>query len=136
MTTPTVLLVEADILIRAPLAAYLRDCGYRVLEAAGPAEARVYLGEASIAIDVALVDIERAGGDPAGGHNGFALANWIREKYPAVAISLAGSTEGAVGDARELCDEGPALRKPYDHQFVLHEIKRLLAARNRQKSLR
>lgn len=133
MTTPTVLLVEADILIRGPLATYLRDCGYRVIEAARAAEARACLDDASIAIDVALVDIAAVnGGETSGEHGGFALAKWIREKHPDIVVSLVGSAEGAVGEAKELCEEGPSLRKPYDHQLVLREIKRLLAARDRK----
>ena len=35
-----ILIVEWDILIRHPLAQYLRECGYKVLEAVDDAEAR------------------------------------------------------------------------------------------------
>jgi hypothetical protein len=33
MNAPCVLLVDAEELVRTPLAQYLRECGYRVLEA-------------------------------------------------------------------------------------------------------
>jgi hypothetical protein len=36
----TILVVEDEVLIRLPLAEYLRDCGYRVFEASNVAEAR------------------------------------------------------------------------------------------------
>jgi CheY-like chemotaxis protein len=40
MEAATVLVVGNDVLVRQPLAHYLRDCGFRVLEAADDAEAR------------------------------------------------------------------------------------------------
>jgi DNA-binding NtrC family response regulator len=36
----TILVVEDEVLIRLPLAEYLRDCGYRVFEASNVAEAK------------------------------------------------------------------------------------------------
>ena len=41
---PCILLVECDIVVRSPLAEYLRECGYRVLEAVNTIEARELLG--------------------------------------------------------------------------------------------
>lgn len=40
MTTASVLVVEHDVLVRHPLAKYLRECGYRVVEAITYDEAR------------------------------------------------------------------------------------------------
>jgi len=40
MELETILVLEKDILVRQPLAKYLRDCGYRVLEAVDDDEAR------------------------------------------------------------------------------------------------
>lgn len=40
MNEPCVLLVDAEELVRTPLAQYLRECGYRVLEAIGAEEAQ------------------------------------------------------------------------------------------------
>ncbi len=39
----TILVVEDEILIRMPVADYLRDCGYRVLEASDAVEAQALL---------------------------------------------------------------------------------------------
>ena len=36
---PTLLIVESDILVRHPIAEYLRECGYKVLEAGNTDEA-------------------------------------------------------------------------------------------------
>jgi DNA-binding response OmpR family regulator len=40
MNEPCILLVDAEELVRAPLAQYLRECGYRVLEATSADEAQ------------------------------------------------------------------------------------------------
>ena len=55
----TVLVVEDDILVRMPIAAYLRHCGYRVIEAASSGEALTVLGQLDLTIDVVLADVER-----------------------------------------------------------------------------
>jgi CheY-like chemotaxis protein len=39
----TILVVEDDVLIRMPIAQYLRDCGYRVIEAVSADEAMTVL---------------------------------------------------------------------------------------------
>lgn len=121
----TLLLVDADILVRAPLAAYLRECGFRVLEAATDAEARAFLADTSSAIDILFA--EAASGDA----GGFALATWARKEYPDVAVILAGNVEAATKKAGDLCDDEPSVAKPYDHQLVLDRIRRAAAARER-----
>ncbi|QDX26114.1 response regulator [Sphingomonas suaedae] len=118
-----VLLVESDILIRSPLAEYLRECGYHVLEASGATEARQHVQAAASSIDVILAD--------AAGDGGFALASWVREVQPGVAVVLAGSVDMAAEKAGNLCEQGPDIAKPYDHQLVLNRIRRMLASRDR-----
>jgi DNA-binding NtrC family response regulator len=123
---PRILLVERDIIVRSPLAEYLRGCGYRVLEAVNAAEARELLDAAD---DITLV---LADGDaPEGG--GFILQAWIRENYPGIEVILAGSIKRVVEKAGDICKDGPAVSKPYHHQAVLDTIRRLLAARDRNK---
>jgi hypothetical protein len=63
--------------------------------------------------------------------NGFVFGAWVRAHYPGIEMILAGSIERTVTKAGELCEEGPALSKPYDHKLVLDEIRRRLAARDR-----
>ena len=125
MNEPCVLIVEADILVRNPLAEYLRQCGYRVLEAVDAAEARQVLSGGTARVDIVLADANGADG------SGFTLAGWIRGNHPAIDVVLAGSVARAAEKAGELCQDGQALAKPYDHQLVLDEIRRLLAARHR-----
>jgi hypothetical protein len=64
--------------------------------------------------------------------NGFAFVQWARSVRPGLQIVLAGTPKRAVDAAAKLCDEGPSLTKPYDHQQVLAYIQRLLAARAQQ----
>ena len=123
MTTPHILIIDADILVRAPLAEYLRECGYLVMEAVDSVEAQALLADKPSAVDIVLADV---GGEE---RSGFALAKWIRERFPDIRVILAGSVAGSVEKAARLCDDGPALSKPYDHRIVLEQIQRLRAAR-------
>jgi DNA-binding NtrC family response regulator len=123
---PGLLIVEADILVRHPLAEYLRECGYRVLEAQNMEEARALLESMASSIDMVLADAAR-------GAEGFELAAWCRRTYPDVDVVLAGGVDKAVAKAGEICEEGPALTKPYEHHLVLDRIRRALAERDRRK---
>jgi DNA-binding response OmpR family regulator len=123
---PSVMIVEADILVRHPLAEFLRDCGYRVVEASDADEAHRLLNGKSAPIDIVLADANTAG------EGGFALARWIRGKNPKIEVMLAGSVARAAEKAGELCDEGPGLSKPYNHKLVLERIQRFVAARDRR----
>ena len=63
--------------------------------------------------------------------SGFALASWVRTHLPDTQVVLAGTIATATKRAGEICQEGPALSKPYDHRLVLDYIQRLLAVRDR-----
>ena len=123
----TLLLVEADIIVRAPLGAYLRECGFRVLEAASSVEARSFLTNGSGTIEIVLADAQLKD------ESGFALAAWIRSKWPDTQVILAGSAEAATERAGKLCEEEPSVTRPYDHQLVLERIRRAAAALERNK---
>ena len=125
MDHPCVVIIEPDVLVRHPLAEYLRKCGYQVIEALNTAEARQLITDGCLRIDVVMANV----GSPT--DEGFALATWIRRNYPAIGVVLSGSVEQAAEKAGDLCLEGPYLVKPYHHQQVLDEIRRLRAARNR-----
>lgn len=127
MDKRVILLVEAEILIRHPLAEYLRDCGYRVVEAVNPTEARLVLDKRELEIDVVLLDVSEATG------KGFELAGWIRGNAPQVDVLCAGSVGGAVGQATDLCRQQPEVARPYDHKFVEERIRRLLAERAQRR---
>lgn len=117
----TLLLVEGDVLVRAPLANYLRTCGYRVLEAASAKEARMLLAANHTRIELVFVDASLSGAE-----NGFALAQWVRQDHPNIRVLLAGSITDAAQKAGKLCEGGPMLAKPYTPDIVLARIQRLL----------
>jgi CheY-like chemotaxis protein len=128
VTSPTtvVLLVEGDIIVRHPLAEYLRECGFTVFEAANGEEAMGALKTPELRIEFVLADMTTPG-------SGFSLRQWIRTENLPVEVILAGSIEKAVDHAGTLCNEGPALAKPYDHLLVLDHIRRAMARRDRSK---
>jgi hypothetical protein len=64
----TVIVLEREVLVRSSLAAYLRSCGYRVLEARNAPEATTLLQESSEPIRFVLSDAE----------NGFRLSGWVK----------------------------------------------------------
>jgi DNA-binding NtrC family response regulator len=119
----TILVVEDDILIRMPVAQYLRECGYKVIEAVNADEAMLVLSHRETAIDIVFSDIEMPGAV-----DGFGLARWIREHRPGMDVVLAGTVPRTVNAARQLCEEG-TLPKPYEAEAVHTHIRRLLAAR-------
>jgi DNA-binding response OmpR family regulator len=72
-STHTILVVEDEVLIRMPLADYLRECGYQVFEAAGVTEAKAVL-DAGTPVDLVFTDVNQ--------ENGFMLASWVRQHHP------------------------------------------------------
>jgi len=125
-TAETVLVVEDDVLVRLVIAGYLRDCGYRVLEAASGEEALRLLQRDDARVDVVLTDVEMPGQ-----MDGFALAQWVRRERPHVEVVMAGTPARAAGAAGELCAQGPAQTRPLAPGAVLSRIRRLLAMRRR-----
>jgi CheY-like chemotaxis protein len=120
----TVLIVDSEVIVRMTLGDYLRNCGYRVIEAANGEEALTVLKDADLSVDVTLAEVE-LGGEI----DGFQLAAWIRSRRPQIAVILAGTPTRAAKAAGDLCEEGPMMSKPYDPQLVVDRMKRLLAAR-------
>jgi CheY-like chemotaxis protein len=116
----TVLVVENDVLVRLAIAGYLRDCGYRVIEASSVGEATAVLTNTDIAVDIVFSAVEIGGA-----LDGFALARWIRTARPGLDVILTGTIEKAAEEAGDLCEDGPHLKKPYEPQQVVDWIKKL-----------
>jgi CheY-like chemotaxis protein len=118
---PTILVVEEDVLVRNVVAAYLRECGFDVIEANGADEA-IRVMEAEVRVDIVFSDIQMPGS-----MDGFGLAQWVRRERPWLKVIL---TSGAARTARaagDLCEDGPILAKPYDHAELERHIRTLLA---------
>jgi CheY-like chemotaxis protein len=123
-----VLIADSDIIIRHALGAYLRHCGYRVVEAATSDEAVLAVSKAGLSVDIILCDVAVLGS-----MSGFELSNWMRLKHPDIEVKLAASVERAAETAANLCDSGPHLARPYDPQSVVHYIHQRRATRVRTR---
>jgi DNA-binding response OmpR family regulator len=117
-----VLVVEGDIRVRLAVAAYLRECGYAVIEASNTDEALGVL-QSDHRVDVAFIDAQATGK-----LDGFGFAQWIRKNASAKVVLTSGVHRTAE-DAGDLCEHGPMLAKPYDHRQLEQQIRRLLATR-------
>ena len=120
----TILLVEGDIVARSPLAQYLRDCGFRVVEATTGDEAKIVLKSPELKIQVVLADARTEG-------SGFILQRWIRNENLPVRVILAGSIDTFLERAGSLGQGGPAHTKPYEHQLIRDRVRQAIARRDR-----
>jgi CheY-like chemotaxis protein len=119
----TRLVVDDEVLVRMTICHYLRECGYKVVEAADADEALEIL-KSEVAIDVVVSELAMRGS-----MNGFGLAKWIRNNKGTLKVILVGSPERAANIAADLCEEGPMLSKPYEPQALVEVIRRQLGLR-------
>jgi CheY-like chemotaxis protein len=114
----TILFVEDEALIRMDMAEFLRECGYRVHEAANAEEAREAL-ESKFAIDLVFTDINLPGG-----MNGLELVDWTLSNRPGVKVLV--TTGRALGrDVPPIAEA--LLAKPYTGHDLLDRVKHALA---------
>ena len=118
---PTVLVVEDDVLVRMVVAAYLRECGFNVVEA-GDAREAIRVLETDIQVDIVFSDVNMPGD-----MDGFGLAQWVRRERPGLKIILTSGAARTAKEAGHLCEHGPILAKPYDHGDLERKIRALLA---------
>jgi CheY-like chemotaxis protein len=118
---PVILVVEGDVLVRMAVCAYLRECGFVVAEAANDSEALTIL-QSEFNVDCAFIDL-----GPSGNLKGFELARWVRRNRPPIRVILTSGAKRTAQEAHDLCGEGPVLPKPYSHQQLEQQIRRLLA---------
>ena len=118
----SIIIADSEVIIRNVLSDYLRQCGYKVIDAANSDEVVEILVDGTVSISAILSD-----SDLGGSMNAFSLRFWVREKRPDIEFVLAGNVDVAAKAAGELCDVGPYLKRPYDPQLVLAHIKQLLA---------
>ena len=119
---PTVLAVADEVLVRMALSDYLRECGYNVVET-GDAREAIEVMTSDVAVDVAFSDIVMPGD-----MDGFGLARWIRRERPDIKVVLSAGIARSAKAAGELCEDGPALAKPYEHADLERRIRSLLAS--------
>jgi CheY-like chemotaxis protein len=119
--TPTILVVEDEVLVRLMLSDYLQECGFKVMEAATADEAVMILEKGTVQIDTVLTDVRMPGA-----LDGFGLARWIREHRPGLPVILTSGDARKTDAAEELCETFPFFRKPYQLKAVGAQIRRLL----------
>ena len=118
---PTILVVDDEILVRIVIAEYLRDCGYRVLEAGSADDAVAVLGS-KLKVDIVFTDLELPGHS-----SGLELARWIRRRHPDVRVIVTSGVYSSAELAGELCEAGPPIAKPYESDAVVQRIRTLTA---------
>src|SRR5688572_6868209 len=123
----TLLVVEDEVLPRLAITDFLRDCGYRVLEAANGAEAQAILQSGEL-VELMFSDV-----DLGQGISGFELAKWTRQNYPSVRIMLTSAMSEMIEMANALCDR-PLVAKPYSYPTLADDIRQLLGALGRRRS--
>jgi CheY-like chemotaxis protein len=116
-----VLVVEDEWIARIAVAEYLQGCGFRVLEAANADDA-INVLNANDEIAVLFTDIEMPGS-----MDGFGLAGWVRRERPEVKIILTSGVVRPIEAARDLCEEGAFMAKPYSHPDLARRIRMHLA---------
>jgi CheY-like chemotaxis protein len=123
LESPTVLVVEDEPVVRATIAEYLRQCGYRVLEAGNVDEAITALNT-DPGINVVFSDVQMPGK-----MDGWALARRVRQACPSIKVILTSGLVRATEAAGDLCEDGPLMQKPYKAAELERRIRMLLADR-------
>ncbi|MBL8547375.1 MAG: hypothetical protein JNL81_12990 [Hyphomonadaceae bacterium] len=122
----TLLLVEADVLVRHALGEYLRACDIIVIEAVDANDARAIL-VAGPEIDVLLSDAQLAG---EGG--GFALAQWVHRHRPEIEVMLTASLEHKAQTAAAIVARFPHCKPASDATKLAAKLSGMLAERKRR----
>lgn len=119
----TILIVEDEVLVRWAIADHLQECGFKILTASNAEEAIEAVQKYDPKIDLVFSDVRMPGA-----MDGFALAAWMRQRRPDVAIILTSGHAQARDAARELCEQvGEIIRKPYDFDAVVARIEQALS---------
>ena len=111
----TILFVEDEALV--DMAEFLRECGYRVHEAAKASEAVEAL-QSKLAVDLVFTDINLPEG-----MDGLELAEWIFTNRPGVRVVV---TTGGAPRTEVPRSIEPLLPKPYTGMDLLDCVKRAL----------
>jgi len=117
----TILLAEEDVLVRMPIAHYLRECGYQVVEAVTTDEAMQALGHKGFTFNAVISSVLLAG-------DGFGISSWVKQHNPHLPVLLTGTPKKAVEAAARLCSDDPGAPRE-GHQSLLRRIQLLLGSR-------
>ena len=119
---PPSLVVDDDQLVREPIADYLREVGYEVLEA-GDAHEAIDLVDHADHVDLVFTDVRMPGE-----LDGLGLARWVRAHRPGLPVLLTSGYYGTGWLGERLERDVRLIQKPYTQDEVLTQIRRLLLA--------
>jgi CheY-like chemotaxis protein len=117
----TIMFVEDEAVVRMDMAEFLRECGYRVHEAASASEAIEAL-QTKFAVDLVFADINLPEG-----MNGIELAEWVLSNRPGVKVLL---TTGGTSRTDIPPAVGPLLPKPYTGRDLFDRVREALVKRS------
>lgn len=118
----TVMIIEPDVLIRAPISESLRACGYRVIEGVSAMDLWEVI-ESNTIVNIVMVDARLPGGV-----NGFGLAHQLRQTHEGIDVILTSGFADAAEKSIQLCERGP-MKGTYRRQDVARQIHLLLDRR-------
>jgi DNA-binding response OmpR family regulator len=121
-----IMVVEPEILVRMVIAEYLRNCGYKVIEA-GTADDAVAVLRSDFKVELVLAEVHGIGA-----MDGFSLAKEIRLTYPEVDVILTSGVANAADKSHALC-EGRVVKKPYKPEDIVRQINVLRERRRSSK---
>ena len=114
----SILVVDDEPLIRIDMAEFFADEGFQVFEAAD-ADVAIAVLAANPTIQVVLTDVQMPGS-----MDGIKLAHYVHDRYPPTLLVVAsGAIRPKAGD---LPLHTMFIAKPFDPNFVLHELERLM----------
>jgi two-component system cell cycle sensor histidine kinase/response regulator CckA len=117
----TVLLVEDDATVRELTCRMLRNAGYNVLSAAGPAEAIECAARRRGAVQLLLTDVVMPGG------NGRQLAETLASRYPGLAVLfMSGYTRDVVLRKGVVQESVAFLPKPFTEEELGRAVRQAL----------
>lgn len=116
-----VLLVEDEPLVRLAVRAYLEPHGYRVVEAAEPAEASLAVSQASESFDLLLTDVMLPK------MTGRQLAEQVQSSSPHTKVLfMSAHPEAALRDTGKIPSNAYALQKPFTEGELTRMVRRVL----------
>lgn len=118
----TIMVLEPDVIVRAEISDYLRECGYRVIEGVSAQDVHDII-HSGTRLDAILTEVHLIGAS-----SGFQLATEVRQTRPEVAVILVSSIKNVVEKAGDLCGRGP-IKKPYRPEEILRRIQVLMERR-------
>jgi DNA-binding response OmpR family regulator len=119
MATTTVMVVEPDVLVRMSISDFLRECGYRVIEAVKADEVWTMI-DAQVPLDIVFAEVNLSYES-----EGFSLARRLRQKQPNLDVILTSGIIDAAAKSSDLCGQSP-IKKPYHPQQIVARIHLLL----------